>query len=128
MILSISSILSTRIYFYIKKKKVKYKLTSINISIADVQVTVGTPFYSWIYTLQSCDFDTFWAFDSSGANDQLINLIYNDVKSHFQKIIYRLDILFKTYPMIINFMWYDCDILLAAADPNFSQEGVGKGG
>ena len=46
MILSISSILSTRIYFYIKKKKVKYKLTSINISIADVQVTVGTPFYS----------------------------------------------------------------------------------
>ena len=46
MILSISSVLSTRMYFYIKKKKVKNKLTQINISKADVQVTAGTPFYS----------------------------------------------------------------------------------
>ena len=69
-----------------------------------------TPFYSWIYTLQSQDMDTFWAFDTSNANDQLINLIYSGVKSHFQKIIYRLDILFKTNPMIINLTWYDCDI------------------
>ena len=37
---------------------------------------------------------TFWAFHTSGANNQLINLIYNGVKSHFQKIIYSLDILF----------------------------------
>ena len=53
---------------------------------------------------------TFWAFDTSGANNQLMNLIYNGVKSHFQKIIYSLDILFKTNLMIKNSTWYDCDI------------------
>ena len=43
----------------------------------------------WIYTLQSRDFDTQKAFNTSGANDQLINLIYNGVKSPFEKITYR---------------------------------------
>ena len=43
--------------------------------IADFRVTAGTPFYSWIYTLQSRDLDTKKTFDTSGANDQLINLI-----------------------------------------------------
>ena len=43
------------------------------------RVTVGTPFYS----LQSRDLDTFWALDTSGANDQLLNLIYNGIT--FQK-------------------------------------------
>ena len=83
------------------------------VEIADFQVTAGTPFsswISWIYTLQSRDFDTQKAFDTSGANDQLINLIYNGVKSPFEKIIYRLDILFKPNPIIINLRWYDCVI------------------
>ena len=54
--------------------------------IADFRVTDGTPFYSWIYTLQSHDLDTFWALDTSGANDLTAeNLIYNGVKSRFQK-------------------------------------------
>ena len=38
--------------------------------------------------------DTFWAFDLSIV----------------QKKNYRLDILFKTNPMIVNLTWYDCDI------------------
>ena len=63
-----------------------------------------------MYTLQSRDFYTFLAFDTSGANDQLINLIKNGVKSHVQKTIYRLDILFKTNSKIINITWYDGDI------------------
>ena len=54
------------------------KIKIINsILIADFRVTAGTPFYSWIYTLQSRDLDAQKAFDTSGANDQLINLIYN---------------------------------------------------
>ena len=44
-------------------------------TIADFLGTARTPFQSWIYTLQLHDLDTFWAFDTSGANDQLINLI-----------------------------------------------------
>ena len=62
---------------------------SDNQKVADFQVTAGTRFYSWIYTLQSRDLDTQKAFDTSGANDQLINLIFNGVKSPFEKIIYR---------------------------------------
>ena len=57
-------------------------------TIADFRVTAGTPFYSLIYTLQSRDLDTRKAFDTSGVNDQLIHLIYNGVKSPFEKIIY----------------------------------------
>ena len=54
---------------------ISYKAYARNIySIADFRVTAGTPFYSWIYTLQSRDLDTFSAFDTSGANNQLINL------------------------------------------------------
>ena len=81
-----------------------YKISrdSLQLSIADFRVTAGTPFYSCIYTLQSHDFDTQKAFDTSDANDQLINLIYNGVKSPFKKIIYRLDILFKPNLIIIN--------------------------
>ena len=45
-----------------------------DITLADFRVTAGTPFYSWIYTLKSCDLDTFWSLDTSGANDQPINL------------------------------------------------------
>ena len=71
-------------------------------TITDFRVTAGTPFYSCIYTLQSRDLDTRKAFDTSGANDQLINLIYNGVKSPFEKIIYRLEILFKPNPIILN--------------------------
>ena len=71
------------------------------------RVTAGTRFYSWFNTLQSRDFDTQKAFDTSGANNMLINPIYNGVKSQFQKIIDRFDILFKTNPMIINWSWYD---------------------
>ena len=56
--------------------------------IAHFRVTAETPFNSLIYTIQSRDLYTFWAFDSSSVNDQLINLIYSGVKSHFQKIIY----------------------------------------
>ena len=37
-------------------------------------------------------FPTITHFDTSGENDQLINLIFNGVKSHFPKIIYHLDI------------------------------------
>ena len=54
------------------------------------------------YTLQSRDLDTQKAFDTSDANDQLINLIFNGVKSPFENIIYRLDILFKPNLIIIN--------------------------
>ena len=68
--------------------KLIFTLFKTNV-IADFRVTAGTPFYSWIYTVQSRDFDTQKAFDTSGANDQLINLIYNGVKSPFEKIIYR---------------------------------------
>ena len=61
--------------------------------IADFLVTAGKPFYCWIYTLQSSDLDSFWSLDTSGANDQLINLntmAWNDLKSPFQKVIYGL--------------------------------------
>ena len=57
-------------------------LIYLKLTIADFKVTDGTPFYFRIYTLQLRDLDSFWAFDTSGANDQLINLIYNGVKSH----------------------------------------------
>ena len=78
--------------------------------IADFRVTAGTPFYSWIYILQSHDLDTQKAFNTSGTNDQLKNLMYNGVKSPFAKIICRLDILFKPNPIIIGSTWYDCVI------------------
>ena len=49
------------------------------------------------------------------------------VKSHFQKIFYRLNILFKTNPMIINLTWYDCDII-SRGSIIFHKKGPGKGG
>ena len=97
------------------------------VAIADFRVTAGTPFYSWIYTLQSRDLDTQKAFDTSGANDQLINLIYNGVKSPFEKIIYRLDILFKPNPIIINLTWYDC-VISSRGSIIFTRRNRGKVG
>ena len=93
---------------------------------ADFRVTAETRFYSWIYTLQSRDLDTQKAFETSGANDKLINLIYNGVKSPFQKIIYRLDILFKQNAIIINLTWYDCNIS-SRRSIIFHKKGPGKG-
>ena len=61
------------------------KIQKKSCPIADFRVTAETPFYSRIYTLQSRDLDTQKAFDTSGANDQQINLIYNGVKSPFRK-------------------------------------------
>ena len=95
--------------------------------LADFRVTAETRFYSWIYTLQSRDLDTQKAFDTSGANDKLINLIYNGVKSPFQKIIYRLDILFKQNAIIINLTWYDCNIS-SRRSIIFHKKGPRKGG
>ena len=96
-------------------------------SIADFRVTAGTPFYSWIYTLQSHDLDTQKAFDTSGANDQLINLIYNGLKSPSEKIIYRLDIIFKPNPIITNWTWYDC-VIRSRGSIIFTRRNRGKVG
>ena len=52
---------------------------------------------------------------------------WNGMKTHFQKIIYRLDILFKMNPLITNLMWYDCDIS-SRASIIFHKKGPRKGG
>ena len=90
--------------------------------IADFRVTAGTPFYSFIYTLQSRDLDTQKAFDTSGAN----NLMYNSMKSPIEKIIHLLYILFKPNPIIINLTRYDC-FIRSRRSIIFTRRNRGKG-
>ena len=90
---------------------------------ADFRVTAGTPFYSWIYTIQSHDLDTFCAFDTSLAKDKyLYTMAWNHL---FKKIIYRLNILLKLNPIIIYLSWYDCDIS-SRESIIFHKKGLGK--
>ena len=91
-----------------------------------LRVTAGTPFYSLIYTLQSRDLNNF-SHVMSLRYFRCKHLIYNGVKSHFKKIIYCFDILFKTNPLIINLTWYNCDIS-SRASIIFYKKGPGKGG
>ena len=75
-------------------------------TIADFRVTAGTPFYSWIYTFQSRDLDTFWSSDTFGAKDQPITqntMTWNQLpKNSFSLNIFFLP---DNYKFNVN----DCD-------------------
>ena len=70
--------------------------------IADIRVTARTPFYSWIYTLQS-----------------------REVTSQKKNASLRYS--FKPNPILINSTWYDCDIS-SRGSIIFHKKGPGKGG